>query len=271
MKKGILLILLFLIMNLLFSQEEKKNWKLINEITVSADFFRIDHLNNLYTVKNNTLSKFSLKNGKYINLTYSNSQLGKIKSIDVSKPFQILVFYYDYQAIQFLDKQLTESSKTIFLDELDILESNLVCSSTDYSFFVFDTVNQLICHFDNNLKLIETSLRLNSMSENAYNPIFMLESNHNLYVNVLEKELLIFDNYLNLDKTVAIALEFDFFVKNKLNYYSSQKIKLFTYDFISFKTKEIDLSWKKNILDAKIEQKKLYIFTPKGISIFVNN
>ena len=264
MRKGILFCLLLIISNLLFSQEEKE-WKFINKIELSAVFFRIDPLNNIYTVQDNIVTKYSLKNEKYTNTTYSNSEFGDIALIDVSNPFKILVFYSEFQCIQFLDYQLSEISEAIFLDDLDILESNQVCSSKETGFWVFDNVNQLICHFDNNLKLQETSFRLNSMSEQVYTPIFMLESNNSLYVNSSEKELLIFDNFANLEKTIPINIEYNFSVKNKINYYNKKKNILFTYDFISLETNKIDLNWKKNILDAQIEQKNLYIFTPKGI------
>jgi len=248
-----------------FSQEA--NWQLKNEIQQSALFFNVDKLSNIYLLSEDILTQYSVSNTKYSQKTYKNQKYASIESIDVSNPFQILLFYKEYQIIIILDNNLSLVSE-ISIRDLGIEEAGIVCSAKEGGFWVFDEVNMNFHCFDFNLNKTKESLSIDLMFDDNYHPIFMLEKNNQLYVSTSEKEILIFDPFANFNKLIPLSIDKTFLVEETINYFDKQKNKIFFYNPISFETKEIDLSWKKNIVDAQLVQKKLYIFTPKGISVF---
>jgi len=248
----------------LFSQESE--WKMQNDLKIDADFIEIDAWGSIYAVKNNILSKFSPENSTYKRTYYSNNSYGNISSLDVSNPFNLLVYYSDFQVIVNLDTHLSEISKPIQAVDLEDIEVELICKSAEGGFWIFDRFTQSIKHFDAYLNSNKSSLDFRTLFDENCTPNFMREWNNKLYVNTLEGSFLIFDTFGNLEKTLSLSIEKEFCVKQNLCYYADKKLKI--YDFKSLEISEIDLSWKKNILSAKIEQKKLYIFTPEGVSIF---
>ncbi len=269
--KNLARIVLFVVFQLfvfsLFAQES--NWKLLHELKVTADFFEVDALGNVYTIKNNTLSKFIIEGNAYKRVNYDYNFYGNISSVDVTNPFQLLIYYSDFQTIVSLDKYLAEINKPISIHNFGNVEFELICNSSEGGFWAFEGFSQTLKYYDSFLHESKTSLDFRTLFDETLTPCFMRESNNRLYINTLEGVFFVFDVFANLEKTLSLNIENDFAVQENLVYYSDKKIKI--YDFKSLEISEIDLSWKKNILSAKIEQKKLYIFTPECISIFVQN
>lgn len=69
------------------------------------EFIGVDIYENIYYTQNNTLYKNNIQNN------YCNVQYGTPDQIDISNPFQILVFYQSFNQIILLDNQLNYISE----------------------------------------------------------------------------------------------------------------------------------------------------------------
>jgi len=113
--------------------------KVSPDIRVSVRMAALDYLGHLYVVdQRNRVIHFTPD--KKEAAVYANTRSGQITGIDVSNPFQILVFYDDFNSATLLDNML-----------VPILEINFESVSTDVSacgvsndghFWVFDPVRQ---------------------------------------------------------------------------------------------------------------------------------
>ncbi|MGV9004600.1 hypothetical protein [Flavobacterium sp.] len=79
---------------------------------------------------------------------YKNVVLGKITSVDIINPLQIVLFYEDFNTAILLDNQLNEVQKINFSSlEIPIIASNVKLSGRN-KLWVFNTINQKLGLFD---------------------------------------------------------------------------------------------------------------------------
>lgn len=107
MRNGIIICFFF---NLLFLQSQTLETKLDTQFSLKADaFIGVDTFENYYYIIGNTLYK------KTIHKTYSynNTSLGTIKTVDISNPLKVIVFYQDFNTVVILDNRLNELTDTI--------------------------------------------------------------------------------------------------------------------------------------------------------------
>lgn len=265
-------ILLFIVFQIavksFFAQSE--NFIFEKEVKLKADFFKVDVLENIYSVKNNVLTKHIASKNYEQMLIYSDFSQGAMSFVDVSNPFEILVYFSDFHSILFLDNFLNSQTPLYGYSDFENIEIQNVCSSAEHLFWAYDPYCEVFLLFDKLLNITHQTQSLRTLSQQDLTPIFMCESKNKLYVNTQEGELLVFDSFGTLERTVLLNIENTFQVNEVLSFFSAKEKKMFFYDFKSFEINEIDLSWKKNIIDAHKVQKKLYIFTPEGIEIYTH-
>ncbi len=106
-KKYILLLLCFSCLHALIAQP----FTLLHTIeNIDCQYFTTDPLYNIYVVTNeNELIRYDTT-GK-ITGRFSDKKSGHLKTVEVGNPFQILLYYDDFQQITLLDKQLTALGK----------------------------------------------------------------------------------------------------------------------------------------------------------------
>ena len=197
MKK--LFLLFILIINLSFVSD-----RLVYKysIPLKNDFFTFDNIGNLYIVKGDGLSK--LNNNKKINRVYSNKRLGKISHVDVSNPLRILVFYKEFSAVVFLDSQLSQNGEIVYLENYDLEQSDLSCTSFNNGLWVYSRQNAELIRLDNNLTINIKTGNLNQLLGLRLNPNFILESNGYIYLVDQEDGIILFDIYGNYYKKIPI-------------------------------------------------------------------
>lgn len=233
------------------------------QINQVHDFISVDHLGNVFIVNKSELIEYNSKGDKLA--VFSNSMLGSICHIDVSNPLRILVFYNDFNQILFLDRNLAEIGNEIDLYEYSDNETELVCSSPNGGFWMFNSNNSQVIQISEYGKKINQSIFLNSFYEDCA-PSKMLEYNNNLYLLYPEVGILNLDRNGQFRKKISIA--------GIKNFHISQNTLLYTTEsgIYSFQpmAKEDKLIYK--IKDSQegeliIRNNNLYISNKKSISI----
>ena len=127
---------------------------------------------------------------------YSNNSLGNVKTIDVTNPFKILVFYPEFYTIVFLDRQLVEINRQNLMDR-GFGEILLAGHSRDGHIWLFDELDH---------KLKKMNLQGNTIAESGdlrltlgkqIIPVRIREHSDKVYVITQDNEILTFDLFAN--------------------------------------------------------------------------
>lgn len=176
---------IFFILFLSFSsliQAQDLDVELVKNISNSKgiQFASFDHLDDFYLVNNNQITK-QTKDKKY---NYSNLLYGEISSIDIRNPFQILVFYKDFQSFVVLDNQLNEILNFNFSAQFPELDVISVSASNKNFYWVLDGISRRIFLYDagqNILKPVSVPFENKFFDWNSNANSFFIESNHIIY------------------------------------------------------------------------------------------
>lgn len=253
--------ILFFSLNLI----NNNDWVFQKKLNLNIESIEIDNLQNIYTLKNTTVSKYD-KKGNFLS-EYSNSQYGNITSCDISDPMRILLFYEEYNQVIFLDNELAEISSPIMLDDLNQGQVKLACSSEQSGFWIYSQQNQELLHYNTDLHLINKSQRLSSVIVENIEPNFLIEKNNKLYLNIPGYGIMLFNIYGNYMKTIPIKELDDFQVKNQKIIFNTENclvqfnIALIDYDTLCF-------NLEKSTYDIKTERDIAIILDENGLSIY---
>jgi len=192
MKK--LIIVVFLLIGLVsFSQEINAIY--IDSTSLKADeFIGIDNFNNWYYVYQNILYK--KKDTSMV--SYTNFQLGNITSVSINNPFNIIVFYRDYNTIIILDNHLNKKQQ-IYL-------GNNTITHVSYAFadniWMYNLDNQQLelYNYKSDIKIATTQpsavLQVKKLESNAKN-VYFLDNVGNL------SQFNNYGNLVNYDRNLA--------------------------------------------------------------------
>lgn len=223
------------------SSQDSLNLKYLRSFSISAKFVTADQLNNFYliTPKNEILKLDSLGNEQF---RFSNNRLGDITSFDASNPFNLLVFYKDFNVVKILDRTLTESGE-FNLFETGIFQTPCVGISADKNLWLYDRDNFQLKKIDKNGKVVIESRQLNLLFDENLNPIILRESENKVYLLDSELGLFVFDVFGRFLNKIQIgeAINFQVFEDNIL---FLKKDKLTSFSTISFFEKEFLLPQK---------------------------
>ncbi|WP_372752958.1 hypothetical protein [Labilibaculum sp.] len=233
------------------------------QINQPHDFIAVDHLGNVFAVNNSELIKFNPQGEKQS--SFSNSMLGRISDIDLNNPLQILIFYSDFNQILFLDRNLAEIGNAIDLYTYSDNETELVCSSPNGGFWIYNSSDKQSVHISDTGKKENQSLFLNSFFEDVL-PTKMKEYNSNLYLLYPEQGILHLDQNGQFKKKNFIPGIRNFEITKNTLFYTTEK------GIFSWKSLELDdklLFQSKEYEGEKLilKNNNLYIFNKKTITI----
>jgi hypothetical protein len=247
----------------------QQDYKLTKELAVQADYFTVGPLGFIYCVRGSSIQKVNLKSNHSIE--YSNPTLGNIGSVDASDPFRTLVFYKDFNRIEFLDRNLTLLTSAIQLDNLGYYNVAAVCTSVNGGFWLFDqTLNQLV-YINQDLKPVKKSAKLTEMLDQNgdQEQVFMLEKNDYIYLGIETEGILLFDYYGTYIKTFPIKNMSSFQVNNETITYLKNGNQHF-YNTSNYNEDTLNLP-KEPIKQVVLENNRLFILSEKKISIYQLN
>lgn len=165
-----------------FIQAQDLDVELVKQISnpKNIQFASYDHLGDFYLVKNNQITK--QVNDKTYN--YSNLLYGEVTSVDIRNPFQVLLFYKDFQSFVVLDNQLNEIQNinfSVHFPELDVIS---VSAANKNFYWVFDGISKRIFLFDvgqNFLKPISVPIEKQFHDWNSNANSFFIEADQKIY------------------------------------------------------------------------------------------
>ncbi len=168
-----------------------------------SDRFYTDHLGNIYFIDRHKIIKVEAE--PYRILEYGSFAAGPVTSADVSNPLQIMLFYRDFNRVIFLDNKLSRLRAPVNLSDLGIEQAVLVCSSGRGGLWVFSDRDNRLIYFDDQLRLTHQSMILGSIAGSLGKPVFMTESQNQLYLHIPRKGILVFDRFASYLKTIPYS------------------------------------------------------------------
>lgn len=228
------------------------------------DYFTTDNLGNVYTIVNNEIVKYNAK-GEYF-ARYSNKNFGRIYYVDVSNPLKVVLLFKDFSQIIFLDNMLSESSAGIRLEDMQLEQSTLACSSFNNGLWIYNAINFELRRVNENFVQTNQTLNINQLMDDFKNPESMIENSGYLYLTNPEIGIFVFDTFGTFVKIIPIKGLHSIQVRDDFIYYYTDN-KLFNYNKKDFVTNEILLPVK-NTVASRVEKGKLFIQTDAEIQIY---
>ena len=249
MKKISFLIYLFFAITMVsFAQlyEAKFNGKLLTT----------DQFGNFYEVSSNQIKKYNLK-GELV-FTYSNNILGEITSVDPSNPLKILVYFNDFTKILTLDDALSPWGEVVNLNDLNLEETSLVCSSYNYGVWYYNPLKFQLTRVQNNT-VSNVSSNISTLLNLNIQPNYIVEENDKVFLNDPKNGILVFDVYGTYLKTIPVYGLKSFQVKEKYLVYVNDQKQVETYHFFSLEKATYKADKYKNVKTVRIERSNIYI------------
>lgn len=236
------------------------------ELDYKAEFITVDQLGYLYVINGTKLKKIDFENN--LEKNYSNTLSGKINTIDASDPFKTLIFFKEFNQIEFLSKNFSSITSPIQLDDLGFYNVLSACQSVSGGFWIFDQSLSQLVYIDKNRNPIMRSSQLSDLIDqnNEQKQIYMLEKNDYIYLGVSGEGVLLFDSYGTYIKTFPL-LNIDIFQVNNgiISYYF--KGELYFYNTKNFTESHFTLP-KHDCQQVLIEKNRLFVLTKEKIFIY---
>ncbi len=187
-----------------------------HQIIQPSKYVITDPLSNIYIVTpKDKLLKYNVFGHK--THEFYDRTLGNISQIDATIPFQIMVFYADYQKIIWLDRTLNPIS-ALNLPELGFSQVDLLCVSNDNGLWLYDNTTFQLKKINLQGDILAESPNLSEkIVEDA--PTQILQKNNRIYLNLPTTGILVFDNFGSLIETIPLTQLLDFQVISDFIYY----------------------------------------------------
>ena len=235
-------------------------------ISIEAIFLTSDKLQQCYVVtSSNELFKYD-NNGTLL-FRYNNNRLGKLQSIDVTDPFNILLFYPDYFTVVLLDRTLSITGEFQLYD-LNIAEINVVGMANDNNIWLYDENAGKVKKISQGGIVLEESTNIRLSLGKNIQPVSIMEYNNRVYLNVPYMGILVFDNFGTFIKQINITNISSFqIVDNQLLY--QQGNLFFSFHLKSLLTTEIQLPLLLQQNDQlRIQKGNLFLLRAKELLIY---
>jgi len=240
------------------------DYVLLNTIKAQVSFMTTDNLGNLYLLVNNELRKYDSK-GNLLK-TFSDKSHGNIDFVDVTDPLKILLHFRDFHQILFLDNTLSVKTDPIILDDLQLMQPTLACTSYDNGFWVYDQPDFQLERFDQYLQNTNQSGNIAQLTGIEIKPIFLIETGSKVYLSDTANGIFIFDKYGTYSKKIPFRNITSFQVVDDNIIYStaSQEIR---YNVKTFEQQSLDLPLK-NVINTRYEKDRLFVRDSTTVKIY---
>jgi len=249
--------------------EKPINFVWIQDVTIKSDYILTDQLGNIFSISNNSITRISFTENS--NISYSNTQLGKIFSADVSDPFRLILFYKDFNKVLFLNNQLAELRSAIDLNDLGYLNVLAVGASSRGGFWIYENDLGQLIYFDKSLVIAQKSSLLLDLIDNSpdLENAQIIEKNDFVYLGIPKQGIFLFDIYGTFLKKYPLNDISNFqVIGQNIVYFSNNELKV--YNTQTFETENNKLPVEK-IVDGKVEGLKVFLLLDDRISIYSMN
>lgn len=228
--------------------------------------FTTDNLSNSYLINGEEIIKYNAT-GKQL-LKYSNKRFGNITTIDATNALKVLLYYKDFQQLIFLDNQLSQNGEAIPLENLGYEQTDLVCTSFNNSFWIYNKQTNELVRFNENSQPIAKTGNLKQLLQAELKPDYMIEHNSYLYLNCPDIGIYVFDMYGTFNKIISLKNLPAFQVSENIIYFYKQG------KFCSYNTKAFEekcISYNDSLIkNVRIEKDRLFLQYPDSVKVLEN-
>jgi hypothetical protein len=238
----------------------------ILQINLETKFIAVDKLQQLYAVTpSNEVIKYAPDGAELYR--YSNNILGDLSYLDATDPFNLLLFYGDYQLILTLDRTMNETAELNLLD-LDALQVRAVGMSNDGHIWLYDPVKFRLKKVDANGSILAESQNLSLLLPQVPQPTQLVARENWVYLSDPAQGILLFNNFGQFQKVMNVeGVERFQVAQNRLIF--KRNDALLAYDQRTFQTTSIPLPEDITADDQILWQKKrLYIRKMDRIEVY---
>lgn len=224
-----------------------------------------DHLENIYFIDGYKLLKIDTATGEV--MEFGSYSAGEISLADVSNPFQIMVFYRDFNRVVFLDNKLSRLRSEISLSELGVEQAVLACTSGRGGMWIFSDRDSRIIYFDQQLRNTHQSMIIGAVAGVTGKPVSMTEAQNRLYLYIPRKGILVFDRFASYITTVPYSGPERFRVTGSDILYFADG-KLISMDIESGEETRLDLPSDVEIDDATLHPGYLFLLSGNRFMLY---
>jgi len=258
--------ILFFTMSHSLQAQVDSNTVIHGKILGKTHFYTTDRLCNIYLINENYEILKYTPDGKE-SYRYSNTRLDRPNFIDATDPFNILVFYPDYQTIILLDRTMTHTA-TLNFSDFDFFNVNAVAFSSDNKLWVYDELNFRLKKINRNGKILQESDDLSLLLDSDFKPNFIVEREQKVFVNDPDLGILVFDAFGQYVKRLDFKGLTDFQVSRNLLIFRDEENAAQIFHLNSLLTSPANIS--ESIPSGKIQYQTgfLYAQGEEGVFIF---
>lgn len=263
-------LILILLVQLGFSQESA--FSLLGTIPIETKFIVTDKLQQIYAVTyHNTVIKFTPDNENRNHYKeqyrFSNNTLGELSYVDATDPFNLILYYPDYQEVVTLDRTLTKIGALSLLNA-NVIQANTIALSNDGNVWIYDEAAFLLKKLDKNGNVLVESQNLSLLLSKAPKPIQLIARENAVYLNDPTLGIFVFNNFGQYVKLIPILDIVHFqILDNRLIYKQGKTLHL--YNFQSFQSNNLPLPGEVSAEDpVQVQQGRLFVRKKEGINIY---
>jgi hypothetical protein len=241
-----------------------KQDKIVIKLESSPEIFTCDNFDNVYIYSKQTLKKFN-SSGKFES---QNSSLGygNLFSADVSDPFQILLFYKDFNTVAILDNKLNSIGEPYQLDKFGFSTVDAVCKSKQFGFWILDSYSQKLMLYSLNSKSFIREIDLSKYTKPLYYIDNMIESGDQIFLFGKGKAVMVFNELGGKFDIIDVYPKTGFQVVNG-NLIFNNKSVLFKYKIETSQLDSFIIEDFKNFDDIKSGNEKIFVLNKDSVTI----
>lgn len=173
------------------------------QINQPATLIAADKLRQLYLVTpDNEVIKYSPEGRELYR--FNNNTLGTLSLIDATDPFNLLLYYPDFQVAILLDRTLNQLGQ-FNLWEYGLFQPRAIGMANDNLLWVYDEVNFTLKKLDRQGQVTAQSDNLNLLLPRPPKPAGLLARNNRVYMNDPTMGILVFDNFGQYLRTIPVT------------------------------------------------------------------
>jgi hypothetical protein len=166
---------------------------LVDSVSVQGELIAVDRLNQLYLLTEED-QLWKTDPGGQPQFQFSDNTLGPLTEIDVSNPFNILVFYRAYQLAMVLDRTLNPNIEFDFAS-LNLFNVQSLTNGVDNTVWVYDQQEGKVFQLDANGNLLNQSQDLIFITGSRPDSCQLFFHKNELWLQVNEVGLLKFNAF----------------------------------------------------------------------------
>jgi len=174
----------------------------LTTISEKAAFISTDKLLNVFVItERGELVKYTPEGEE--KFRYNNFSLGNPTLADATNPFQILLYYPEFQTIVTLDNTLNEAARYELFD-LQVNEVEALCFANDGNVWLYDPITFTLKKIDRNGKILLESEIFTFLFDELPQPNFITERNNQIYLNDPARGVFVFDVYAAFEELIEL-------------------------------------------------------------------